>query len=217
MASLPCRGNKGTTFVLERVDIARDPVAAFAALSKNSLKSLKSVSSITSPGTHSLMPVVDPNLSSTDKNNLNRRSKCYSEVTGIKTSSSGTGCKKAVATLGGRYSNSQLQKNSKTPLLGCNSINFPFQIDASGNKFTEWFNSFGVFTSSILAPQQKEGFKKLSERRRIRKAVIFPAQLGTAEDYEELADSIFRATNGAIQSIVPSLSRIDWPVSLHMI
>lgn len=40
--------------------------------------------------------------------------------------------------------------------------------------------------------------------------IIFPAQLGTQEDYEELSTDIFQAVQ--LKSYTAPLTRFDWPV-----
>ena len=42
--------------------------------------------------------------------------------------------------------------------------------------------------------------------------IIFPAQLGTKEDYEELSSDIFEAVQ--LKSYTAPLTRLDWPVSV---
>lgn len=61
---------------------------------------------------------------------------------------------------------------------------------------------------------KKESTQKLSKGgKKVEKdavIIVFPAQLGTLEDYEELSADIFKAVQ--MKSYTAPLSRLDWPV-----
>jgi hypothetical protein len=52
---------------------------------------------------------------------------------------------------------------------------------------------------------------KLKSARRPQAVIVFPAQLGTEEDYEELSSDVAEAAG--LKMYTAPLSRLDWPVS----
>ena len=65
-----------------------------------------------------------------------------------------------------------------------------------------------------LESEKKKAQKSKSSRQVQRVAIIFPAQLSTAEDYEELSASVEKLSSDGIRCYAAPLSRIDWPAGL---
>ena len=66
----------------------------------------------------------------------------------------------------------------------------------------------------LESDKKKAQRQKNSSRPLQRVAIIFPAQLSTAEDYEELSASIEKLSFNGIRCYAAPLSRIDWPAGL---
>lgn len=134
------RGNKGTTFLLEKIDVSTDEIAQLAIAKK--------------------LPVI-----------FNAESKKV-----------------------------ESQKSSEVKAVKFDKKASPVTTD------NIWLSMFKPKTQAITS---KKG----------RVAIIFPAQLGTQQDYFDLIDGIYTISNGKVKSYAPSLSRFDWPVScsLHTI
>ena len=71
-----------------------------------------------------------------------------------------------------------------------------------------------AFAVSKLKKEKKGQQGKAQSRKIQRVAIIFPAQLATAEDYSELSDIIERTSNNDIRCYAAPITRFEWPVGL---
>jgi len=79
----------------------------------------------------------------------------------------------------------------------------------------EWVTRLSAATAVAASSISKNAFKSstaaISSSKRI--AIIFPAQLGTKDDYKELETVLSVLSNGTLTAYTAPLQRINWPVS----
>ncbi len=79
----------------------------------------------------------------------------------------------------------------------------------------EWVTRLSAATAVAASSISKNAFKSptaaISGSKRI--AIIFPAQLGTKDDYKELEVVLSALSNGTLTAYTAPLQRINWPVS----
>ena len=79
----------------------------------------------------------------------------------------------------------------------------------------EWVTRLSAATAGAASSISKNAFKNptaaISSSKRI--AIIFPAQLGTKDDYKELETVLSALSNGTLTAYTAPLERINWPVS----
>jgi hypothetical protein len=79
----------------------------------------------------------------------------------------------------------------------------------------EWVTRLSSATAVAASSISKNAFKSptaaISSSKRI--AIIFPAQLGTKDDYKELETVLSSLSNGTLTAYTAPLERFNWPVS----